>query len=97
MGIGVIVDINLRPGGAALWTATSEERFPTARSWKGCEHIYLGVDQNDPNHLIMVQKWTSKEDHANYRDWADAQPRSEEMLAFLVDITETTYLDHTKV
>ena len=97
MGIGVIVELNLKPGGAKLWTAKLEERVPKTRMWKGCEQIYFGVDQNDPNHLVIVEKWTSSEDYARYREWAMEQPGSDEMQSYLIGDLKTTYLDDTGI
>ncbi|NCF68301.1 MAG: hypothetical protein GWP61_20245 [Chloroflexi bacterium] len=78
MSIGVIVDINLKPGGAEKWTAALKERFPTTRAWDGCEEIYLCVDQNDPEHLMLVEKWASNEAYANY---ANGQWRSQALMS----------------
>lgn len=97
MSVGVIVDIRLKPGGAEKWTAVLKERFPTTRSWDGCEEIYLGVDGDDPNHLVLVEKWTSRDHYAKYREWTLEQPSSDEMMAYLEGEMETIYLDDTGI
>lgn len=96
MGIGVIVDIKLKPEGVEPWTTAIEARLPTARLWKGCEQVYLGVNQQDPNHLTIVQRWSKMEDYANYREWALARPGTKEIQAYLVNEVQTTYLDDTR-
>ena len=97
MGIAVIVALNLTPGGAQLRPAKLEERFPKTRRWKGCEQTYYGVDQNDPNHQVIVEQWTSSEDNARYREWAMEQPGSDEMQSYLIGDLKTTYLDDTGI
>ncbi len=97
MSVGVIVDINLKPGGAEKWTAAFREGLPHTRTWDGCEQIYLGVDGGDPNHLVLVEKWTSREHYDGYVKWTMEQPGSEELFAYLAGEMKTTYLDDTGI
>ena len=63
--------------------------------WDGCEDVYLGVDDADPNHLQIVEKWTSKEHYAKYREWAMAQEDTAGIMSYLVGEMKTTYLKDT--
>lgn len=93
MGIGVIVEFNLAPGGAAAISALMKERLPKTRSWPGCENIYLGTDDQDPNRVFLVEKWTSRQAYDRYREWAMQQADTAELLSYLIGEMQTTYLE----
>lgn len=92
MGIGVIIELNLKPGGVGKVRALMVSRLPKVRSWSGNEHVYLGQDENDPNRLFLVEKWTSREQYDGFREWAMKQPDTEEMMSYLNGEMVTTYL-----
>lgn len=97
MSVGVIVEFNLKPGGAEKVRELFEGRLPTTRSWDGCESIYLGVDEDDPNRLFLVEKWASHDHYAKYRKWAMAQPGTDAIMPFMIGEMKTTYIDDTGV
>jgi quinol monooxygenase YgiN len=93
MGVGVIVDLHLKPGGVEKWKERLADMLPTARRWRGCEQIYSGCDQNNPNRLKIVQKWTSREDYDDFSAWMMAQPGSQDMLGYLDRDMQVTFID----
>lgn len=95
MGIGVIVEFNFEPGGAEALTELMKGRFSKTRSWPGCENIYLGIDEEDPNRLFLVQKWTGRDEYNRYREWAMEQPGTEALMPLLIGDMKTTYLEDT--
>ena len=100
MSIGVIVEFWFKPGseGAKLLTKTMAERLPSVtRTYDGCEHIYLYSDADDPNHLVLVERWQSREKYEKYREWAMAQPGTEALLPLLDREMKTSYLEDTGV
>ena len=100
MSIGVIVEVWFKPDteGAALETAVFRERLPSVtRTYDGCEDIYLYADHDNPNHLLLVQRWESRDKYDKYREWAMAQPGTEELLPLMEREMVTRYLDDTGV
>jgi quinol monooxygenase YgiN len=95
MSIGVIVDFEFKPGGAAPLIETMKERLPFARSYEGCEMVELYVDHDNPNHLVLVERWASRAHYDKYREWAMAQASTQEVLQSLVGEMKTLYLDET--
>ena len=59
----------------------------------GCEKIDRYVNQDDPNHIISVQHWASREHQAEYLKWAHAQPDSDELQACWLKPPRVTWLD----
>jgi quinol monooxygenase YgiN len=95
MSIGVIVDFQFKPGGAASLIETMKERLPSTRSHDGCEMVELYVDHDDPNHLVLMERWASRAQYDKYREWAMAQPGTEKAVQALDREMTTLYLDET--
>ncbi|UCC88340.1 MAG: antibiotic biosynthesis monooxygenase [Anaerolineales bacterium] len=100
MSIGIIVEFWFKPGseGAALLTSTMQERLSSVtRTYDGCEHVHLYTDPDNANHLILLQRWESREKYDKYRDWAMAQSGTEQLLPLLERDMSTRYFDDTGV
>ncbi len=98
MSLGVIVEFWFKPGseGATFLTDTLKERLPSVtRTYDGCEYVHLYTDPNDPNHLVLLERWESREKYDRYREWAMAQPGTEKLLPLLEREMTTRYLDDT--
>lgn len=96
MSIGVIVEIRLKPGGAERMIDIFKERLPQhTRKWDGCEDIYLYADSEDPNHLVLVERWESRQHYDKYREWAMSQPGQEVLSSYIIGDMMTLYLDDT--
>jgi quinol monooxygenase YgiN len=92
MSVGILVDIHLKPGGADKWTESLAERIPQTREKDGCESIYLGIDGDDPDHLMIVHRWASKEAYEAYVAWSMAQPGSAELMGYVDGEMKMTFL-----
>ena len=98
MSIGMIVDFKFKPDsqGAALMTKTLKDRLPSVtRTFDGCEFVRLYVDPDDPNHLFLLERWESRAKYEKYREWAMAQPGSDDMMSMVESEPTWTYLDDT--
>jgi quinol monooxygenase YgiN len=98
MSIGVIVEFWFKPGseGAAILTKNMKNRLPSVtRGYDGCEYVHLYKDPDNPNHLFLLERWESREKYDKYREWAMAQPGTEELLPLLERDMKSTYLDDT--
>jgi quinol monooxygenase YgiN len=98
MSLGVIVEFWFKPGseGAALLTDTLKEGLPSVtRTYDGCEYVHLCTDPSDPNHLVLLERWESRDKYDKYREWAMAQPGTEKLLPSFDREMTTRYLDDT--
>jgi len=98
MSVGVIVEYHFKPGtqGPAQVTEQMKQRLPSVtRKADGCESIYLYVDQEDPNHLLLVERWRSRADYDKYLEWAMAQSSTTSVMDMLATDLKWTYLDDT--
>ena len=69
--MSAIVHLELHLDPAALDTvpALLNEVLAATRAWPGNEGIEAIVDDADPTHVIVVEKWASAADHTAYAAW----------------------------
>jgi quinol monooxygenase YgiN len=63
------VEFLLQPGKTAEFLDVMEVALVDTRNFKGCEHIAVLVDQEDPQKVVFYEIWESEEDHAAYQAW----------------------------
>ena len=95
MSIGVIVDIAFKPGGAAPMIETMKERLPFTRSYDGCEDIHMYVDHDNPERIVLVERWVSRAHYDKYLEWAMTQQSTQERLQAAEREMTILYLDET--
>lgn len=45
------------------------ETLAATRAWPGNEGIEALVDDTDPGHILVVEKWATTKDHDDYAAW----------------------------
>jgi quinol monooxygenase YgiN len=95
MSIGVIVDLEFKSGGAAPLIEMMKERLPFTRSYEGCEMVELYADHENPEHLVLLERWASRAAYDKYRKWAMAQEDTQGVVRALKREMTTLYLDET--
>jgi quinol monooxygenase YgiN len=95
MSVGVIVELVFKPEGVDSFVQTMKDRLPFTRAYDGCEDIHLYVYHDNPNRLLLVERWASREHYDKYREWAMAQPGTQEAILWLEREMTTYYLDET--
>lgn len=69
MSISVFLDLRLTPEAVSEAPAMLREILAGTRAFDGCEGVEVLIDQQDPTHLILVERWASTEADAAYRQW----------------------------
>lgn len=95
MSIGIVIDFWFKPDteGPALLTSVMTERLPFTRTYDGCEYVHLYTDPDNPNHLVLLERWESREHYGKYLEYAMAQPATQELLSSLEREMSTRYFD----
>jgi quinol monooxygenase YgiN len=64
-----------------IWAATAHaDRFdefveylrtalPDTRAFDGCEGVTVHRDLDEPNRIVMVERWASREHYVKYVEW----------------------------
>jgi heme oxygenase (mycobilin-producing) len=45
------------------------ELLPDTRGFEGCETLETVVDLDDPGHVMVLERWTSRDAHIAYLAW----------------------------
>lgn len=43
------------------------------RAWEGCESITAHQDQDAPDRILLVERWTTREAYERYQAWRDSR------------------------
>ena len=92
----VIVEYLVKDQASATTLEAIAKERRSAMKDAGCEKIERYVNQDDANHIVTLQHWTSREHQAEYVKWAQAQPNNEEFLACWASPPRLTWIDKTK-
>ena len=97
MDCTVIVGLQLAEGNAEAFKSALEQMLPETRKFEGFVSFELDQDQDDPNHFVMVESWTSRAHHEKYFAWRTERGDLTAMMAMLTAPPAVTYLDPVAV
>ena len=67
--------------------------FPDTRRYEGCEEITAFVDQDQPGHLLLVERWARRADHESYLEWRRETGMFDVLADFATAAPEFRYFD----
>ena len=65
----VHLDLQLDPAKLDVAPAILNDTLAATRAWPGNEGLEVIVDDADPAHIIVVEKWAAAADHDAYAAW----------------------------
>lgn len=68
-----VVEVTFKDGQAEAGLEAVRESIKTTRAFDGCLGIDVGRPLDNPNRLVLVEKWTSAEHDAAYRKFRATQ------------------------
>ena len=69
MSILVLVEMEAKSDAAEALKGSFASILPDTRAFDGCESISAHVNLDDPNQIVLVQRWTSREQYERYLEW----------------------------
>ena len=69
MSVMVLLSAPVKPEEVSNLKSTLAELFPETRVYDGCHGIECYFEQDDPNSLVFVEHWDSREVHQKYLQW----------------------------
>jgi quinol monooxygenase YgiN len=76
MSINIIAELKTKDGRSEDLIALLRKLLPSSLQHGGAEEISIRQDQDDPNYIISVQRWESRDAYLAYFAW-----RTEEGVA----------------
>lgn len=94
MAITVLLEINLKPESVAEARELMGRELQTTRAFNGNLTTDVIVDENDPGHWIIYERWESIEHDEAYRTFRAGEGKIEALPALLAaPPVKTRYLD----
>lgn len=93
MPINVIAEISLRPEAAEQGIAEFQGILPDTRTFDGCLGVELLVSQDEPGHIVLVEKWESRAHHERYMSWRSESGSSSVSRDIFVAPVRLSYFD----
>jgi quinol monooxygenase YgiN len=94
MSVRVMVRMRARPGEGDRLLQVVNDLTPDSLLREGCGEFELVRDLDDPDLLIMIERWRDRADHEAYVQWrAETQIGVSEMGAVLAEPPEILYLE----
>jgi quinol monooxygenase YgiN len=75
MSVAVVAELFFKPEVVDGVKAGMAVALPETRAFEGCLEVFLHQDQDDPGHLVLIERWTSRERYQAYLDWRASQGR----------------------
>ena len=69
MAITALLDLHLKADAVTSAPSMLRDILAGTRAFDGCLSVEVLVDNDDPAHLILVERWASVERDAAYREW----------------------------
>ena len=91
MAVLVLVRAVAKPGMGAAVVEMLAPFVGKDTGMEGCSRIELAVDATDPNHVVILEEWTSAEAHKANLAALEAAGGLDDFLALLAEAPVRTY------
>ncbi len=93
MSVLVILELNLKPEHIKdLKNYCRDELFQT-RGSDGCNSITVHENQVDPNNMVVVENWYSKQQHEKYHAWRTERGDIDKLMSWVASPPSIRYFD----
>ncbi|MDP7642977.1 MAG: putative quinol monooxygenase [Alphaproteobacteria bacterium] len=69
MAVTVILEVKAKAGTGDDLLATFREIFPETRGYDGCIALDTYRNQDDPDVIVLIEKWRSRGQYEKYLGW----------------------------
>lgn len=97
MSILVVLDCATDPAHTKDFTDFLRDELVHTRGFDGCNSITVHENQNDPNNLVLVQDWDSKDQYEKYIGWRTDRGDMVKLAGWMAGPPSTRYFDNTGV
>ena len=73
-----------------------KEETKHTRGFEGCNSVTIHRDQTNPNHMLFLGDWDSRQHHENYLAWRSERGDMEKLMAWFEE-PAAFYFDEVQV
>ncbi|WJR33041.1 MULTISPECIES: putative quinol monooxygenase [Mycobacteroides] len=93
MTVQVIMELTVKENRHADFREFMVKILPHSRSYKGCVCIELVRNQDNPAHLLVMEKWNSRQDYERYLSWRMESGLMNEIAEMIEDQPKLQFFD----
>ena len=97
MSVIVLLEINVKPENADEVTAFFRDELHRTRGFDGCNGITIHRNQDDPNTLVAVEDWDSRQHYEKYLAWRTERGDLNKLVGWLQGDPSIRYFDNVGV
>ena len=83
MSIRVLLELEAKDGKADEMIEVLGRNLGDTRARQGCESVTVHRDNDDPNRVLLVERWATREDDTAYREWRAGDGAVKEMAGLV--------------
>jgi quinol monooxygenase YgiN len=89
----VLFEVEAATGMTEDLIALFQEALLDTRGYDGCQSVSVHRDQDAPERLVLVERWTSRPEHEGYLRWRADRGDGPKLAALLAGPPQVRYLD----
>ena len=97
MSVLVTLDFNVKPGNVGDIKEWLRGELHHTRGFDGCNGLTIHSDQDDPNHLVFVENWDSRQHYEKYLAWRTERGDLEKLVGWIAGEPNIRYFDNVGV
>lgn len=97
MSVLVSLDLTVKPENAEELKNWFRDETQHTRGFDGCNGISIHSDQDDPNHLLVLGDWDSRQQHEKYLSWRAESGDVEKFMGWLAGEPTSGYFDKVEM
>ena len=97
MSVLVTLDFNVKPGKVGELREWLRGELHHTRAFDGCNGITIHSDQDDPNHVVFVENWDSRQHYEKYLAWRTERGDLEKLVGWIAGEPSIRYFDNVGV
>jgi len=69
MAVTVLLEVKAKAGTGGDLVGVFKQILPDTRKFEGCIGVSVLQNQDDPDTLVLVEEWETKQNHEKYMGW----------------------------
>jgi len=93
MSLLVVLELEATDGKGDEMIEVLSRSLVDTRARHGCESVTVHRDSGDPNRVLLIERWATREDDTAYREWRAAEGAVKEMAGLVAGASLHYYED----
>lgn len=93
MSLHATLELTATDGRVDELIAVLKNHLGDTRARKGCEFVTVHQDQANPNQIVLIERWTTREDDDAYRAWRAGDGAIKEMAGLVAAAPVIRFFD----